>query len=87
MMVITIPHYWKYETSGVLRSAIETYLAGGDMSVEHIVTMRAYLRQWINGDWRGWRVAELRREVELLTNREEIEHWLDHALDLGIDPL
>lgn len=79
--------YWMNETSGVLRPAIEGYLAGGDMTPEHIVAMRAYLRQWINGDFRGWRIAELRREVELLTTREEIERWLGHAMDLGIDPL
>jgi hypothetical protein len=76
-----------HETSGVLRPAIESYLAGGAMATEHIVAMRAYLRQWINGPFRGWRVAELRREVEWLTSRGEIERWLDHAIDLGIDPL
>lgn len=79
--------YWMNETSGVLRPAIEAYLTGGDMKTEHIVAMRAYLRQWINGDFQGWRVAELRREVNLLTNRAEITRWLDHAADLGIDPL
>lgn len=82
-----IPGYWMNETSGVLRPAGEAYLAGGDMKTEHIVAMRAYLRQWINGDWCGWRIAELRREVELLTSRDEIERWLAHCLDLGIDPL
>lgn len=79
--------YWMNETSGVLRPAIEAYLTGGDMKTEHIVAMRAYLRQWINGDFQGWRVAELRREVDLLTNRAEITRWLAHAADLGIDPL
>lgn len=79
--------YWMNETSGVLRPAIEAYLAGGDMKTEHVVAMRAYLRQWISGDFRGWRIAELRREVELLTSRAEIARWLDHAADLGIDPL
>jgi hypothetical protein len=49
--------------------------------------MRAYLRQWINGDFQGWRVAELRREVELLTSADEIGRWLAHAADIGIDPL
>ena len=82
-----MPGYWMYDTSGVLRPAVEAYLTGGDMPVEHIVTMRAYLRQWINGDWQGWRIAELRREVELLTSREEIQRWLDHCMDLGIDPI
>jgi hypothetical protein len=76
-----------HETSGVLRPAVEAYLAGGDMAPEHIVAIRAYLRQWINGDLQGWRIAELRREVELLTNRAEISRWLDYAEDLGIDPL
>lgn len=79
--------YWMSEASGVLRPAIEAYLAGGEMKIEHIVAMRAYLRQWINGDFQGWRVSELRREVELLTHRSEIARWPDHALDVGIDPL
>ena len=70
-----------------LRPAIEAYLTGGDMKTEHIVAMRAYLRQWINGDFQGWRIAELRREVNLLTNRAEITRWLGHAADLEIDPL
>ena len=82
-----VPGYWMNETSGVLRPAIEAYLAASDMKPEHIVAMRAYLRQWINGDFRGWRIAELRREVELLTNRSEIDRWLSHAADMGVDPL
>jgi hypothetical protein len=57
------------------------------MVTEHIVAMRAYLRQWINGDFQGWRVTELRREVELLTSADEIGRWLAHAADIGIDPL
>ena len=84
---MTVPGDWMDETSGVLRPAVTAYLAGDEMSIEHIVAMRAYLRQWISGDFQGWRIAELRREVELLTNREEIERWLGQALDMGIDPL
>ena len=84
---MTVPGYWMDETSGLPWPAVTAYLAGDEMSIEHIVAMRAYLRQWINGDFQGWRIAELRREVELLTNREEIERWLGHALDMGIDPL
>lgn len=42
-----IPGYWMNETSGVLRPAIEAYLAGGPLAAEHVGAMRAYLRQWI----------------------------------------
>ena len=40
--------YWMYETSGVLRPAIEAYFSGL-MTDQHIAAMRAYLRQWIAG--------------------------------------
>ena len=41
----------------------------------------------IAGDWQGPEIAALRHEVELLTSREEIERWIGHAVDIGIDPL
>jgi hypothetical protein len=39
------PGYWMYETSGVLRPAVEAYLAGGPLSEAHIAALCAYLRQ------------------------------------------
>lgn len=82
-----MPGYWQNETSGVLRPAIEAYLAGSDMTVDQIAAMRAYLRQWINaGAWHGDIVIELRDGVDGLTTRAAIGNWLTTALEAGIDP-
>lgn len=83
-----VPGYWLYETSGVLRPAVEAYLTGRPLSGEQIAALRAYLRQWIAADWRGGaELAELRAAIDGLTNREAIKAWLDRAEPLGIDPL
>jgi hypothetical protein len=80
------PGYWMYEASGVLRPAIEAYLAGGAMTEAHIALMRAYLRQWIMAPaWMG--VEQLRRDLDGLTSRAAITAWLDTAAHLGLDPL
>jgi hypothetical protein len=89
--------YWMYETSSVLRPAIEAYLGGGPLTLHHIATLRAYLRQWVRATiWdrnphagpteKAW-LAGMRDDVDELTSREAIERWLDTALDHGIDPL
>lgn len=83
-----IPGYWMNETSGVLRPAIEAYLAGGEMSGEHIAAMRAYLRQWINAPgFSGRDVIALRAFVNELTDRKKIDGWIDYATEIGCDPL
>ena len=93
------PGYWMHETSGVLRPAVEAYLAGGTMTPEQIAAMRAYLRQWIMSPvWDQYpyateddlaAVAALRRLVECLTSRVMIEAWvtLAGAESIGMDPL
>ena len=83
----TIPGYWMNETSGVLRPAVEAYLTGSAMTVEQIAAMRAYLRQWMQADWRGPGVAKLRQAVDGIATRRDIKRWLDQALELWIDPL
>lgn len=91
------PGYWMYETSGVLRPAIEAYLHGGPMSEAQIAAMRAYLRQWIGAPaWdqnphagpeeRAW-LARMRARIDDLVSRKAINDWLDDALDGGVDPL
>ncbi|MEI9971101.1 MAG: hypothetical protein WDO73_03055 [Ignavibacteriota bacterium] len=48
------PKFWMYETSGVLRPAIEAYLHNRPMTVGQIALMRVYLRQWIMSPvWQG----------------------------------
>ncbi len=82
------PGYWMYETSGVLRPAIEAYLAGGPMTEEQIAAMRAYLRQWIAApNWCGDDIERLRRSVDALTSRAAIRVWLGAADLCEIDPL
>jgi hypothetical protein len=83
-----LPGFWMYETCGALRPAIEAYLSGKPMSTKHVVTMRAYLRQWIMAPaWHGPEIAELRETIDDLTSRRAIDDWLTRALDEGIDPL
>jgi len=86
---LPVPGFWLYETSGVLRPAVEAYLYGSrvaPLAPEHIATLRAYLRQWIASP--VWHDADhLRASIDGLTSREAIDQWLDNALAVGIDPL
>lgn len=79
------PGYWMDETSGVLVPAVVAYLHGKPLTDAQVGAMRAYLRQWIWGDFRG--ADELRTSVERIQTREDIKRWIDLATDLGMDPL
>jgi hypothetical protein len=82
------PGFWMYETSGMLRPAVEAYLRGETMTPDQIAAMRAYLRQWIAAPvWAGTDVQQLRDGIDGLTDRKAISRWLDLAVDAGIDPL
>jgi hypothetical protein len=83
------PGYWRYESTGVLRPAVEAYLSGGPMTPEQIAAMRAYCRQWINAPWPGdaANVEQLRRLVDHIDSRPTLAAWIAAATDLGIDPL
>jgi hypothetical protein len=86
--VSEIPGYWRNETSGILRPAVEAYLRGEVLTVQHISAMRAYCRQWITSRYFiGPGVEELRRRVDGLTTRQAIEDWMDLADEAGCDPL
>lgn len=91
------PGYWINETSGVLRPAVEAYLAGDPLSDVEIAALRAYFRQWITSsvwdanpyvdvDTTAW-LAGLRAGIDGLTSRKAIEDWLDEAVAGGMDPL
>lgn len=94
---MTEPGYWRYETSGKLKPAVEAYLEGRALREDHIAALRAYLRQWIMAEvWDQnphaddddrWALAELRRHINDLTTREIIERWITWAIDEGYDPL
>lgn len=79
--------YWRTETSGVLRPAVASLLAGVDLSGEQIAALRAYFRQWMNGPWQGPGIAQLREDIDNLTTREAIMEWLDYADTCGVDPI
>ena len=82
------PRFWMYETSGVLRPAVEAYLMHRTMTGDQVAAMRAYLRQWIASPaWQGERIEELRAAIDGLTNRKAIRDWIDIAADEGLDPL
>lgn len=82
------PGYWPNETTGVLRPAVEAYLAGGAMTVSQIAAMRAYVRQWVNAPgFAGAEVDRLRGEVDSIVDRPSLAAWLDRAIAAGIDPL
>lgn len=83
-----MPGYWMYETTGILKPAVHHYLHRKTLSERDVAALRAYFRQWMEGDWAETSgVQELRRDVDKLLSREAIEHWLDRALAEGIDPL
>jgi hypothetical protein len=91
------PKYWRHETGGELRIAVETFLNNRTMTIRQIALMRAYLRQWITSpvwdmnpakDVASERaLARLRSAIETLTSEAAIRKWIHQALDQGHDPL
>jgi hypothetical protein len=85
---MTMPGFWMYETSGVLRPAVEAYLNHEPTSGEQIAALRAYPRQWVAAPWPpGPGIERLRATIDTLGSRETINDWMDDALAEGIDPL
>jgi hypothetical protein len=84
---VSVPGYWMNEQSGLLEPVVRKYLEGGELAEDEIVIMRAYLHQWMSGDFRGPGVKRLRSDVEGIDSNASLRSWLDYALDLGIDPL
>lgn len=91
------PHYWPYETSGILRPVIEAYLAHQPLDREQVAILRDYLVQWIMAPvWdhnphadmseRRWLNGMRLRAFALMT-QAEINAWVDDAVDGGLDPL
>lgn len=84
---MTGPFFWMHETTGVLRPVIEQYLRGDGIEAANVPTMRAYLRQWMTGDFRGPGVEELRAGVDGIVDHRTLNAWIEAALDAGVDPL
>lgn len=84
----SLPGYWMNETTGVLRPAVEAFLAGGEMTAAQIAAMRAYLRQWAMAPgWRGDEIPELRARLDGLTTRAALVAWVNDATEAGLDPI
>ncbi len=84
---MTTPAYWMNETTGVLRPAVMAYLNDEPMKRDEIAAMRAYLRQWMQGDWRGPDILEMRKRIDGVIDQDTLRSWLNDAMALGIDPL
>jgi hypothetical protein len=91
-----MPGYWMYETSGVLKPAVEAYLLRETMMTPaQIAALRAYCRQWIelfeppDGAPEAQRrvIARLRAMVDGLVDRPSIDVWIMQATAIGADPL
>jgi hypothetical protein len=80
---------WLSDTTGVLRPAVESYLAGGSMRSADVAIARDYLREWIMAP--GWvqdqDLDRLRTWVNELQTPDDIQAWLVLATYYGIDPL
>ena len=92
------PKYWRYETGGDLRPAIERYLEHPrKVTVRDVVLIRAYIRQWIDSpvwDANPHATAESRRVLAALriratgiSNLADISAWFAAAASNGLDPL
>ncbi len=78
---------WMNETSGRLAPAVRAYLEGRQLSRAGVMVIRAYLRQWMMGDFTGGEELEaLRRGVDYIGTTRDIDEWLEKAQGLGIDP-
>jgi hypothetical protein len=91
-----MPGYWMFETTGVLKPAVEAYLANRDpLAPQHVAALRAYCRQWIelfeppdDAPEAARRVIErLRAMVDGLVDRNSLNVWIMQATDIGADPL
>lgn len=91
------PRYWMYETSGVLKGAVERYISHRPLQPGDIRNLREYFRQWVNAE--AWEMnpalddagrivlARLRYDVARIINEQDISKWLCLAVSQGMDPL
>jgi hypothetical protein len=82
---VSNPGYWMFETSGALRPAIVVYLSREPLDDEQIALIRAYLKQWIEGDFED--VEGLREAVDEIRDVPSLDRWLYRADQVGVDPL
>lgn len=91
------PFYWRNIESDELRRAImrlaESWGGGDDapdLTEDEVAWIADYFRYWINAPcWMdsSGKLEILRENVLKLKTQEDLEVWLEFALDLSIDPL
>lgn len=83
------PKFWMNETSGELAAAVKTYLAGERLNNHQVRLMRAYLWQWVRSPvWAPSGTLEaLRLRVASIDTQQELSAAIDHATEMGMDPL
>lgn len=100
ILFMTYPHpesqtllYWKQEKSGVLEIAIHRFLNDLPLNDDLLSHLQTYCQHW--ADFDGWRVpfeqkedlARMRSSIRDFKTVDDLQNWLDLALELGIDPL
>ena len=96
-LLIAAPRFWRDETSGVLAEAVMAYLSGQALGANQLGYLRAYCVQWIDSpvwDANPHQDADSSRELQTLREKaknihsvEQLDRWLDDALDLAIEPI
>ena len=91
------PKYWRSETSGQLRGAVENYVNRRLMTVRDVALMRAYIIQWIDSPvWEqapafdaraASALSALRLRARRILSVADIHRWMYDAAAEGQDPL
>jgi hypothetical protein len=78
-----------YETSGVLKPAVEAYLNAKRLSGREVALLKLYLWQWVNSPvWAPSGALEaLRLRVAAIANGDDVDLAVAAAEELGMDPL
>lgn len=91
-----LPPYWKNEASGILQPAVIALIEHGanpqtyaPPTPQQVGLIKQYFALYINAPC--WRVTEelaaLREAVQGLQTVEDLDRWLNQAIQEGIDPL
>ena len=74
-----------------MEAAVYNFLSGDKLQPKNLERLKVYCSQWINAScWEAENrlaLERLREQILEVTNKKELDAWLDRALELGIDPL
>lgn len=92
-----VPCHWTDEVSGQLAPAVKAYLKRQHLSRAQVRVLRAYFVQWIQSpvwDMNTHATTQsridlrlLRESVSKIHSNDDIQHWLEGAVKLGLDPI